>query len=241
MLENKKDASKLIDILCKKNVRWLRDNILNISDKLEVNTLIDPDKRNIYIEEIVGKMSASEINDLLNHDSIKFELNYDVEKKALDKKIFIVHGNSQAAENAITNVELFCKNQNLEYIILKREVNKGRTIIEKLIELADSACYAIILYTNCDKGRKHDEDDDKLKYRARQNVVFEHGFFTAKLGRGNVCVLRESEIEDTVIEQPSDNSGVVYIEMDTAGLWKKNLAEELEAAKILSKINYKVL
>ena len=45
--------------------------------------------------------------------------------------------------------------------------------------------------------------------RARQNVVFEHGYLIAKLGRKNVCAL----VRDN-IEVPNDISGIVYVPLD---------------------------
>jgi len=59
-----------------------------------------------------------------------------------------------------------------------------------------------------------------LKPRARQNVVFEHGYMIGKIGRENVCAI----VKDNV-ETPNDISGVVYIAFN--GEWKIDLAKEL--------------
>lgn len=45
-----------------------------------------------------------------------------------------------------------------------------------------------------------------LKDRARQNVIFEHGYMVAKLGRDKVIAL-----VDQGVEIPGDLSGVIYI------------------------------
>jgi predicted nucleotide-binding protein len=47
------------------------------------------------------------------------------------------------------------------------------------------------------------------KYRARQNVIFELGYFVAKLGRENVIALYTEDGENRC-EIPSDISGVLY-------------------------------
>ena len=60
-----------------------------------------------------------------------------------------------------------------------------------------------------------------LKNRARQNVVFEHGFLIGKLGRSNVCSLVKGEVE-----VPNDISGVVYVSMDASN-WQIDLAKEM--------------
>ena len=61
--------------------------------------------------------------------------------------------------------------------------------------------------------------------RARQNVVFEHGFFIGKLGRPNVTALVKGKVET-----PNDISGVVYTDLDDRGAWKLDLAKELKSA-----------
>lgn len=57
---------------------------------------------------------------------------------------------------------------------------------------------------------------------ARQNVVFEHGIFCAKLGRNNVVALREESVEIL-----GDLSGVVYISLNND--WKKELKMEMKS------------
>ena len=68
--------------------------------------------------------------------------------------------------------------------------------------------------------------------RARQNVVFELGYFFGSLGRSRVAVLYESGVE-----LPSDVNGVVYIEVDTQGAWQYRLGKELRAVGIEADIN----
>ena len=59
-----------------------------------------------------------------------------------------------------------------------------------------------------------------MQPRARQNVVFETGYFMGKLGRENVVVLA-----DNGIELPSDLSGVVYTSTKN---WQFDLLKELK-------------
>ena len=58
-----------------------------------------------------------------------------------------------------------------------------------------------------------------------QNVVFEMGFFAGALGRSRMAVLY-----DRGVEVPSDLGGLVYIERDSAGAWRTQVARELGAA-----------
>ena len=68
-------------------------------------------------------------------------------------------------------------------------------------------------------------EKDKLKHRARQNVIFELGFFLGRLGRKRVCALYKEGVEI-----PSDYKGVLFIPME--GNWKLSLAKEIKAAEI---------
>ena len=129
-------------------------------------------------------------------------------------KVFIVHGHDNELKEAVAR---FLEKQGLDAIILHEQANGGRTIIEKLEQITADVRFAVLLYTADDEG----ENGQK---RARQNVVFEHGYFTAKLGRQNVCV-----IMDENIEKPSDNQGIVYIPRAD---WRNDLLRELRDAGI---------
>lgn len=133
-------------------------------------------------------------------------------------KVFIVHGHDKGAKEEMAR---FIEKLGLTAIILHEQVNEGRTIIEKIEKNSDVG-FAVILYTACDFGGG---DKSNLQPRARQNVVFEHGYFIAKLGRNKVCALVEPDVE-----KPGDIDGVVYLPFDTSGGWKLSLAKELRSA-----------
>lgn len=138
-------------------------------------------------------------------------------EKIINKKIFIVHGHDREAK---TEVALFAQELGLEPIILHQQENQGMTIIEKIEKYTDVG-YAIVLYTPCDEGRERKKNVD-LQFRARQNVVFEHGYLIGRLGRSCVSALVKG-----TIETPGDITGVVYETMDDSGLWKIKIAKEL--------------
>jgi predicted nucleotide-binding protein len=133
------------------------------------------------------------------------------------KKVFIVHGRDDLAKNEVAR---FIEKIGLEAVILHEQENKGMTIIEKIEHYTD-VDYGIVLYTPCDIGTIKDQQD--FKPRARQNVVFEHGYLIGKLKRENVCALVKENIEI-----PNDISGLVYIDMDKLGAWKFSIAKELK-------------
>jgi len=121
-------------------------------------------------------------------------------------KIFVVHGHDDLLKG---QVESLIKDFGLEPVILHREADEGRTIIEKFEKHSDVG-FAIILLTPDDIGYPTTEeskvDKDKSKeFRSRQNVIFEFGYFVGKLGRNRVCCLYKENVT-----LPTDLGGVVY-------------------------------
>lgn len=140
----------------------------------------------------------------------------------VSNNVFIVHGRDDLLK---VEVARFIEKLGLSAIILHEQPNSGKTIIEKIEEYTNVG-FGIVLYTPCDiGGQKLSNLDTDLKPRARQNVVFEHGYLIGKLGRNKVCALVKEEVEF-----PSDISGVVYQKVDDAGAWKLKLAIELKQA-----------
>lgn len=137
------------------------------------------------------------------------------------RKVFIVHGRDNEAKQEVAR---FLSGLGLEPIILHEQASEGMTIIEKIERYANDADFALVLYTPCDHGRGVHETKVPARNRARQNVVFEHGYLMAKLGRENVCALVKGEIET-----PNDISGVVYVSLDGYGGWKIEVTKELQA------------
>lgn len=141
-------------------------------------------------------------------------------------KVFIVHGRDNLAK---TEAARFIERLGLTAVILHEQANSGQTIIEK-IEEHTNVGFALVLYTPCDIGSLADGVNQKA--RARQNVVFEHGYLTAKLGRKNVCALVKGDIEI-----PNDISGVVYIPLDNNSAWQFSVAKELKSSGYKIDIN----
>lgn len=134
-------------------------------------------------------------------------------------QVFIVHGQDEHAKN---DVKTYVESKGLEPIILHLQASGGRTIIEK-IDHYSNVGFGVVLYTECDIGAKRNTLG--YKWRARQNVVFEHGYLIAKLSRSRVAALVKGDVET-----PNDISGVVYITIDPAGNWRDELDTELQNA-----------
>jgi hypothetical protein len=161
-------------------------------------------------------------------------------------KVFVVHGHNDTIKDAVA---AYLQSLDLEPIILHLQPSLGKTIIEK-VEHYSNVGFAVILLTQDDLGRTlgplqfiptqeagglfskktvihAGKPSGKQNPRARQNVIFEFGYFIGLLGRNRVAALCEEGIE-----RPSDIDGLVYISLDNEGLWESALKKEIEAAGI---------
>ena len=137
-----------------------------------------------------------------------------------NSKVFVVHGHDEEAKVSVTR---FLEKLGLTPIILHEQRNAGQTIIEKFENNSDVA-FSVVLMTPDDTGFAKNKDEE-AKSRARQNVIFELGYFMAKLGRENVCALVRGDIE-----RPSDYDGIIYIGLDPTDGWKLLLTKEMREA-----------
>lgn len=122
-------------------------------------------------------------------------------------RIFIVHGHDEEAKLQLKN---YIQNTLKlgEPIILHEMPSGGRTIIEKFEEHARDIDITFVLLTP-DNHAGSPLGPAAIK-TARQNVIFELGYFLGKATRrsGKVLLLYKSEVD-----LPSDISGVVFIDI----------------------------
>lgn len=186
----------------------------NISNNFLFIEKVDGSKRDI-IKQITCLESIIERLDLI---PTKEEDKTNNEMKAINtNKIFIVHGHNETIKEKVARL---LENLKLEPIILHEQTDNGMTIIEKFEQHSNDVNFAIILLTADDEGKAKTEKD--YKPRARQNVIFEMGYFFAKLGRKNVFLLKENEVEN-----PSDLSGIIYTPYDDQEAWRYILVKQL--------------
>lgn len=124
----------------------------------------------------------------------------------LTNKVFVVHGHDAVAKNEL---ETLLREMGLEPVVLHRQVDAGKTIIEKFEEHADVG-FAFILLTPDEIAflaieSELPESERAIEYRARPNVIFEFGYFVGKIGRNRTCCIYRG---DTV--PPSDLNGLLY-------------------------------
>lgn len=144
------------------------------------------------------------------------------------QRTFLVHGRD---ESVLDGTARFLEKLGVPTTILHEQPDQGRTIIEKFVDHSDVA-FAVVLLTPDDRGGLANAAFEEQRPRARQNVMFELGYFIGKLGRNRVCALyREG------VDIPSDYAGVLFVPLDDNGAWKLKLAKEMKAAGLQIDMN----
>lgn len=116
-------------------------------------------------------------------------------------KVFIVHGHDSLA---VLELKDFLVSLGLEPVVLHQQDDMGMTIIEKFERYANECRFAFVLLTPDDKQAADLSGTEK--WRARQNVILELGWFMSKLGRNCVAMLHKGPVE-----LPGDLLGVIYL------------------------------
>jgi predicted nucleotide-binding protein len=131
-----------------------------------------------------------------------------LDPSAAGAKSFIVHGYDKQ-----TVLELKNYLQNRlgfdEPTILAERASSGATILEKFEAYASDSDWIFVLLTPDDTGQVAGAPDS-LQPRARQNVIFELGYFHGLMRRqsGRIILLYKGGLEI-----PSDLSGITYIDI----------------------------
>ena len=166
----------------------------------------------------------------------------------LSKNIFIVHGRDL---QPIKELKTMLSDLGLNPIVLHEKASGGLTLAEKLEKYSEDVGYAFIILTPDDIGceeskvKKFKSELEgpflnrplmvskgyieaifkRLKPRARQNVIFEMGYFWGLLKRQKVCCLLKGDVE-----KPSDIEGIVYIP------FKESLNEKTVRSQIIKEL-----
>lgn len=206
----------------------LDDNYLETINRCEIflsssgGSSIPDDFQRIYTVEVKPIFELVNLDDSTSTKTVnKKQYKQSKNITQIQNKVFIVHGHDNETKQEVAR---FIESIGLGVIILHEQASRSMTIIEKIEHYSSEASFAVVLYTPCDKGRGALETKVPARSRARQNVVFEHGYLMARIGRSSVCALVKGEIET-----PSDISGVVYTPLDSHGGWKNELIKELKA------------
>jgi len=172
------------------------------------------------LESIIERLELFEEATLVTNKEPEFN-----SRTADNIKVFIIHGHD---ETRLLELEKMLKDDfKLTPIILKDQPDGGAsTIIEKFELYASQCAYAIALFTPDDQV----ENGGKKYLQARPNVIYELGWFSAKLSRKKVMLVLKDGTDIFTdfqgIIQKRFKSQVVEIYRD--------LLIELKAAGLLS-------
>lgn len=240
LIKLKKELSEITDFSSLKYETVFNSLFLELfGDKSEFYKASKKIKSGYHVEGSVdyayGKISLNDYNrhknkaytDLLD-EAITYVSEYETKEveiesaSSIKSKVFIVHGHDGELKYKMSD---WLHRIGLEPIILHLAPNCGVvSIIDKIRQNDDVDC-AIVLMTADDEGKA--KEDECLNKRARQNVVFEAGYFIGKLGLDRVIM-----IYDEGIEAPGDLSGCVYILADPFDGWKEKVREEFRKMNI---------
>ena len=168
-----------------------------------------------------GGISAAEAQTWAEEQNIPFIYKYDGPQalvRGLEKikgvsclpppRAFIVHGRD---EMCLAELKDYLQNtlKWQEPVVLREQPSCGKTVIEKFEDYAGRIDCVFVLMTPDDVGGRLETNEERR--RARQNVVFELGFFYGQMGRrsGRVIVLKKG-----AVEVPTDIAGIVWIDIE---------------------------
>lgn len=181
------------------------------------------------IKQVAYLQGFIERIDLIPCNAKPLENRQQTNSNVSEDKVFIVHGHNELLKVTVART---LEQMGLKPIILHEQEDYGKTIIEKFESNSTDVGFAVVLLTADDLGiSKKDKENaekegssDQLSARARQNVVFEMGYFMGKLDRAHVFLLLEEGVE-----KPGDLDGIIYTAVDSEGMWKYKLAKRLKS------------
>lgn len=144
------------------------------------------------------------------------------------RSVFIVHGHDK---ELLAQVENAVHCLGLTPIVLSKQPNAGKTLIQKFEANSNDVCFAIFLLTDDESVTVH--STGMKEEHARQNVIFEMGYFfnAFRMDDGSHCGI--FAILENGVTKPGDVDGLVYHPYAKGDMsWKLALVKELSAAHV---------
>jgi predicted nucleotide-binding protein len=148
--------------------------------------------------------------------------------------VFLVHGHDS---KRLAEVHTYLTELGVKVVVLAKISGQSQSLLQKFFQFSSDIRFAVVLLTADDLGASRMQYEAEgvgvaaLQFRARQNVVFELGFFYGYLGWENVFVISAPpEKVYPNFEPPSDLAGVVFDAIDGPD-WKASLLRKLTEAK----------
>lgn len=140
-------------------------------------------------------------------------------------KVFIIHGQNEAKWRELDSI---LRSMGLCTVVLQEQTDDGKTIIEKFEHYAAQCRFAMALFTYDDIVIKN-----SARYlQVRPNVIFELGWFYARLGREHVMILEQKTEGGNVF---SDLQGILRTQYrENVEEAHKRMQDQLKKAGILA-------
>jgi predicted nucleotide-binding protein len=153
--------------------------------------------------------------------------------------IFLVHGHDHGFRD---EVQQYLQTRGIRSVILSQVAGGSQSLLLKFLTHAGQATFAIVLMSPDDVGasRRQYENAERggtqtLRYRARENVILELGFFYGSLGWENVFVIQKpAEHTWPDFERPSDLGGADFFDTEGETDWRDELTRKLRQANFLA-------
>ena len=170
------------------------------------------------------------------------EIAADIRASAADpakaaNSVFLVHGHDHGFRD---EVDQYLQTLGIRSVILSKVGGGSQSLLLKFQTLATQAQFAVVLMSADDMGAsRHQYEDESggeqtLRFRVRENVILELGFFYGRLGWENVFVVQKpAERPWPDFERPSDLAGVDFFDIAGETDWRYELKERLREAKLL--------
>ena len=147
-------------------------------------------------------------------------VSYNLNNQVRSNKIFVIHGNDNDMKSDVTQI---LEKLEIDPIILHEKPTSSQTLIEK-ISNHSQVSFALVLFSPADLAYPEEKNLNEAKYRAKQNFIFELGYFLGRLGAENVVAIYRKKKD---FEIPTDYKGVLWIEYKSG--WYFKLIKQLQA------------
>jgi predicted nucleotide-binding protein len=140
----------------------------------------------------------------------------------LNRRVFVAYGHEHADRDVLVNI---IASHGLMPIYLENNADGSLSIFDAFEKKANECCFAFVLLTPSDAGAAKKKGLEgqaiQLQLRARQNVIFEMGWFLARLGKFRTRLLHRGSLE-----LPSDVIGMAAIEYNSSPLEQRAAIEQ---------------
>lgn len=109
-----------------------------------------------------------------------------------NRRVFLIHGHGEAQWRALSSILTGLK---LETVVLQEEPGRGRTMIEKFLEVARSCIFSIAVFTPDDMIQFEKSGETDRYFQPRPNAIFELGWFVGTLGRERALVIAQEDVQ----------------------------------------------